>query len=157
MNQPPPCTYPIINKLAIGARPKVCGKGGGILTAVPYDGDQGQQLIPQMLCLPHSVEVAVWKWIQALPRKNFSREEIEFLLAEGCLADDLIEPQIVRNEEFQHIWEDVRYFSTTYHCNHCGEANKLNFSNLEDPFRANAGLSFAGSHRECQPRKTSKK
>lgn len=80
------CQYPVLRStLAAAARPKRCGKPGGVLCLVPYaDSMTGvPHMKAQELCVAHASEVAAWKLIQSLPKKNFTREELEWMAAEG--------------------------------------------------------------------------
>lgn len=61
-----PCTYPVTQPLGIAARPKLCGKGGGILSMVPYpDETYGARAEFQYLCLNHASEVATWRLLHS--------------------------------------------------------------------------------------------
>lgn len=60
-----PCTYPVTQPFGIAARPKRCGKSGGILSLVPYPSDEEgfADARFQHLCLAHASEVAVWRYL----------------------------------------------------------------------------------------------
>ena len=61
-----PCTYPTVTRLATAARPKLCGRGGGILSMVPYPDDElGVRTKFQYLCLDHAVQVATWRLLNS--------------------------------------------------------------------------------------------
>jgi hypothetical protein len=101
------CTYPVANKLALAARPTLCGaKGHLMITDVPYDENRtgmGTERIiykAQMLCMKHSIEIATYKFAQELPKQPFTDGEIEFLLDHGFEMIDLVDPDDPRSPQY---------------------------------------------------------
>lgn len=80
------CQYPVVNTLAVGARPRFCGtikeSAESVPTLVPYGDMPDLDWRMQLLCLRHSAEVATWKLAMSL-KTPFTTDELALLHAEG--------------------------------------------------------------------------
>lgn len=81
-----------MNKFASAAPPKICEAGGHLVaTNVPYyDRQGGTHTRLQMLCVPHSVDTAVWKFIRSMPSHTLDADEIAYLLLAGYSENELV-------------------------------------------------------------------
>lgn len=87
------CLYPIPNKFASAAQPKLCGVCDRVLlSAVPYQRSQfaAVEMRIQPLCLRHSCEVAVFKFAQSL-YTPFTDDEILYLKNNGFDVLELVD------------------------------------------------------------------
>lgn len=80
-----PCTFPIANKFAHAATPKLCNRPGGLLSRVPYVDDLG---IPQhkfqLLCIKHACECAVWNLTHDATPEPFTQAELDEMVNQGA-------------------------------------------------------------------------